>query len=155
MKAAFFAVALAAAHLAGLALTGSARADWSDEVRATYLAFAAAQNARDLKTVRSLLLDSPQFLWVSDGRSVWGPDATIERMASFQQAAVWRVEPALADAVPVQVGTGSAFLHLPLRLVIGSGAEPDRLGFLVSVLCSQTADGWRIAALFTTTNKTD
>jgi ketosteroid isomerase-like protein len=155
MKAAFFAVALAAAHLTGLATTRSARADWGDEVRATYLAFAAAQNARDLKSVRSLLLDSPQFLWVSDGRSVWGPDATIARMASFQEAEVWRVEPALADAVPVRMGTGSAFLHLPLRLVIGSAAEPDRLKFLVTALCSRTADGWRIAALFTTTDKSD
>src|SRR3712207_5191495 len=76
MKPALFAVALAAAHLTSFAAAGPARADWLDEVRATYLAFAAAQNARDLKTVRSLLLDSPRFLWVSDGRSVWGPDAT-------------------------------------------------------------------------------
>jgi ketosteroid isomerase-like protein len=155
MKAALFAVALAAAHLTGLAGTDSARADWSDEVRATYLAFAAAQNARDLKRVRSLLLDSPQFLWVSDGRSVWGPDATLERMASFQEANVWRVEPALGEAIPVLVGDGTAFLHLPLRLAIGSARSPDALKFLVSVLCTRTPDGWRIAALFTTTDKTD
>jgi hypothetical protein len=136
MKAALFAVALAAAHLTGLAAAGPARADWSDEVRATYIAFVVAQNARDLKTVRSLLLDSPQFLWVSDGRAVWGPDATLERMASFQEAEVWRLEPALADAVPVRVGEGTAFLHLPLRLAIGSARSPDALKFLVSVLCT-------------------
>src|SRR5438128_2419721 len=40
-----------------------------EEVRATYERFVAAQNARDLDGVRALLLDSPQFLWVSDGRS--------------------------------------------------------------------------------------
>ena len=53
MKAALFAAALAAAHLTGVA---TVKADWSDEVRATYLAFAKAQNARDLKGVRSLVV---------------------------------------------------------------------------------------------------
>jgi ketosteroid isomerase-like protein len=153
MKAALFGAALAAAHLMTFAVP--AKADWSDEVRATYLAFAAAQNARDLQKVRALLLDSPRFLWVSDGRSVWGPDATIARMESFQKAEVWRVEPSLAEAVPVRVGEDTAYLHLPLRLGIGSGAKPDDLGFLVSVLCARTPAGWRIAALFTTTDKRD
>ena len=118
MKAALFAAALATAHLTGLA---AVKADWSDEVRATYLDFAAAQNARDLQKVRALLLDSPQFLWVSDGRSVWGRDATVARMASFQGAEVWRVEPSLAEAVPVQVGEGTA---LPAPAV----AAGDRVG---------------------------
>ena len=153
MKATLFAAALAAAHPTAFAVP--VKADWSDEVRGTYLAFATAQNARDLQKVRSLLLDSPQFLWVSDGRSVWGRDATIARMATFQEAEVWRVEPALAGAVPVRVGEGTAYLHLPLRLVIGSDAKPDDLRFLVSVLCTRTPDGWRIAALFTTTDKRD
>ena len=155
MKAALLAMVLSIAHLTGLAAAGSARADWSDEVRATYLAFVAAQNARDLKAVRALLLDSPRFLWVSDGHSVWGRDATIARMASFQEAEVWRVEPSLSEAIPVRVGDGAAFLHLPLRLVIGSSPKPDNLKFLVSVLCARTPDGWRIAALFTTTDKRD
>ena len=44
----------------------------ASEVRALYQRFAAAQNARDLEQVRPLLLDSPTFLWVSDGQSFWG-----------------------------------------------------------------------------------
>jgi len=44
-------------------------------------------------------------------------------------------------------------LHLPLVLTIGSSAKPDLLRFLVSVLGVQTPEGWRIAALFTTTEK--
>jgi len=31
--------------------------------------------------------------------------------------------------------------------------NPDRLRFLVSVLCVKTPAGWRIAALFTSTEK--
>src|SRR4051812_20763807 len=150
MKAVMLAVAMAIASLAN-----PARADWSDEVRATYERFAAAQNAHDLSKVRALLLDSPSFLWVSDGRSIWGVDATLERMGSFQAAEIWRVEPSLDKAVPVRVGDGSAFLHLPLRLVIGARPKPDELKFLVSMLCVETPSGWRIAALFTTGDKAE
>ena len=128
-------------------------ADPAGEVRALYERFAAAQNAHDLGAVRPLLLDGPQFLWVRDGQSFWGPDAVLVRMASFQQAEVWRVEPDLARAVTVPVRNGVAYLHLPLVLVIGPKAKPDRLRFLVSMLGVETEAGWKIAALFTTTEK--
>ncbi len=135
-------------------LAPGARAGALDDVRALYAAFAAAQNARDLKAVESLLLDSPTFLWVSDGMSIWGRDATIKRMSLFQGNDIWRVEPALQKAVVVEVGAETAFYHLPLTLVIGAGgAAPERIAFLVSVLCVKTAAGWRIAALFTTNEK--
>ena len=74
-------------------------------------------------------------------------------MASFQGAEVWRVEPDLDRAVAVPVSDRVAYLHLPLTLVIGPAAHPDRLRFLVSVLGVETAEGWRIAALFTTSEK--
>ena len=54
----------------------------------------------------------------------------------------------------VPVGAGVAYLHLPLVLVIGPSSGPDRLRFLVSMLgVETTAQGWRIAALFTTTRE--
>ena len=84
---------------------------------------------------------------------MWGPDATLERMASFQKAPLWRVEPDLEQAVAVDVDMRAAYLHLPLVLVIGAEDKPDRLRFLVSVLGVETAAGWKIAALFTTTQK--
>jgi len=87
MKALLTALALLATALTPLGARGSNEPD----IRATYEAFAAAQNARDLDRVRALLIDSPRFLWVSDGVSVWGPEATLARMASFQEAPVWRV----------------------------------------------------------------
>ena len=145
---------LASVALALAAMTSAdARAAPADEVRAIYGRFLAAQNARDLQQVRSVLWDSPTFLWVSDGMSIWGPDALVERMGQFQKAEVWHVEPDLANAVPVELSGTIAYLHLPLVLTIGSGGKPDQLRFLVSVLGVQTQEGWRIAALFTTTEK--
>jgi hypothetical protein len=130
------------------------RAGTDEDVRALYSRFAAAQNARDLDQVRTLLLDSPNFLWVSDGKSFWGPDRMIERMAQFQRAEVWQVVPALDRASVVELDDRTAFMHLPLELLIGARTPgPDHLKWLVSILCSRTDQGWHIAALFTTGEK--
>jgi ketosteroid isomerase-like protein len=149
MRTAFAGVALIVATV----VAPAARAAPVDEVRALYGRFLAAQNARDLQQVRSVLWDSPKFLWVSDGMSVWGPDALVERMSEFQKAEVWHVDPDLAKAVAVEVSDRTAYLHLPLVLTIGPSAGPDRLRFLVSALGVETPQGWRIAALFTTNEK--
>jgi len=144
---------IALALVAGL-LPAPASADSAGEALSLYNRFAAAQNAHDLAAVEAVLLDSPQFLWVSDGMSIWGRAATLKRMALFQTAEIWRVDPDLAAAVAVPVDERTAFLHLPLTLAIGSPAKGiDRVRFLVSVLCVETAEGWRIAALFTTGDK--
>jgi ketosteroid isomerase-like protein len=131
----------------------SASAASADDVRAVYEQFAAAQNARDLAKVRTFLVDSSTFLWVSDGMSFWGPDALVKRMAEFQLAEVWHVDPDLAHAAIVEVNDSAAYIHMPLTLTIGLKANPDAIRFLVSILCVKKAEGWRIAALFTTTQK--
>ena len=143
---------LAALVLAAvLATAAPASADPASEIRALYQDFVTAQNAHDLAAVRRLFVPSPQFLWISDGMAFWGPDTVLSRMALFQQAEVWHVDPALDQSVAVEVSSGTAYLHLPLTLTIGSAAAPEEFRFLVDVLCAQTNDGWRIAALFTTT----
>ena len=141
-----FAIALAAAAI-GVA---PALAGPKEELSMLYQRFVAAQNNRDLGAVRETLWDAPEFLWVSDGMSVWGRDALVERMSGFQKAEVWRVEPDLARSTVVVLSDQAAYLHLPLVLTIGPGAGPDRLSFLVSVPGIETPLGWRIAALFTT-----
>jgi hypothetical protein len=137
-----------------IGLSPAALAAPGQEALNLYERFAAAQNARDLAKVRALFLASPDFLWVSDGQSIWGADDTLKRMALFQEADIWRVEPNLAKAKSVTVDDHTAYLHLPLVLTIGPKAAPEKFGFLVTVLCVETEQGWRIAGLFTTTDKT-
>jgi ketosteroid isomerase-like protein len=127
-----------------------ARADTRTDVLAVYNAFAAAQNARDLVRIKAALLDSPDFLWVSDGKSVWGREALLERMSRFQTLEVWRVEPLLDRARVVEVAADVAYINMPLDLHLGTTSAPTVTRFLVSILCRKTAEGWRIAALFTT-----
>jgi len=147
--------------LAAIAMTAAvcaptfALADTTGEVRTLYDQFRSAQNARGLGRVRTLLVDSPRFLWVSDGKSFWGADALVKRMAEFQLAEVWRVDPDFGKATIVEVNDGAAYLHVPIALTIGLKAKPDVIGFLVSILCVKEPEGWRIAALFTTPDKSD
>jgi ketosteroid isomerase-like protein len=128
----------------------STRADTRTDVLAIYNAFAAAQNARDPVRIKAALLDSPDFLWVSDGKSVWGREALLERMSRFQTLEVWRVEPLLDHARVVEVSADVAYINMPLDLHLGTKSAPTVTRFLVSVLCRKTTEGWRIAALFTT-----
>ena len=130
-----------------------ARADARGEIVQLYEKFAGAQNARDLSTVRSLFSDSPDFLWVSDGRPVWGADAAVARMSAFQKSAVWRVVPALDKARAVMLSSDAGFLHLSLVLVIGSADAPDHLPFLVEMIARRGESGWKIEALLTTADK--
>jgi len=125
----------------------------AEEVRAAYLRFAEAQNAHSLDRIRTSFIDGPELLWVSDGMSFWGADAILRRMSLFQRSEVWRVEPALEASNVVELGPDVAMLHMPLTLVIGAAAAPDRLPFLVSILFRRVDGEWRIAALLTTTHK--
>ncbi|MDO9710816.1 hypothetical protein [Paracraurococcus lichenis] len=139
------ALALCLAAAAAPAAAGPA-----EEAERLYARFVAVQNAHDLERLRGLLLDSPRFLWVSNGLSLWGPDAMIARLSGFQANEVWCIDPDQRRASAVEVAPGAAFLHVPLVLTVGSAADPQRYHVLVSALCAETPDGWRIAALFTT-----
>jgi ketosteroid isomerase-like protein len=125
----------------------------TEDVLALYRNFANAQNRRDLDATRERLWDGPAFLWISDGKPFWGREAMLRRMAQFQTAAVWKVDPEYGSARVVEVGPEAAYLHIPLVLVLGSEEKPVRLRWLVEVLCRKTDAGWRIAALFTTEDK--
>lgn len=143
----------ALALIAGLALAGPALADPQSEVRALYDTFVAAQNAHDIDAVRATLSENPDFLWISDGRPVWGREAMLTRMAGFQKAEVWRVEPEYAASKVIVLDDDTAVFHIPLLLVLGTKADPARLKWLVEVLCQREAADWRIAGLFTAQDK--
>ena len=144
-----------AALLAGLGALALGRRAGAAETpaeaaRALYASFVAAQNAHDFAAVRATLLDGPEFLWVTNGLAVRGPDAAIARMQGFHANEVWRIDPAWDRAQAIAHGPDAAVLHVPLVLSVGRAAAPDRYRILISALCLRRAEGWRIAALFTT-----
>jgi uncharacterized protein (TIGR02246 family) len=136
-----------------IAFAGPARAEPEQEIRDLYASFVTAQNQHDIDAVRPLLSERPDFLWISDGHPVWGRDAMLKRMATFQSAEVWRVEPEYAASQVILLDENTAVLHVPLLLVIGSKADPAQLRWLVEVICQKETAGWRIAGLYTAQDK--
>ena len=70
----------------------SAAAAPEDDVRATFDRFVIAQNTHDVKAVESLLLGSPNFLWITRGTPVWGSEAALKRFTTLYEG-TWRLEP--------------------------------------------------------------
>jgi len=126
------------------------------EARQLYARFVAAQNAHDFDAVRATLLDSPRFLWVTNGLSLWGPEAAIARLRGFHGNEVWHIDPAWDRARTAEAGADTVLLHVPLVLTVGPRAGPARYRILITALCLRTTDaGWRIAALLTTDENPD
>jgi hypothetical protein len=75
---------------------GYAFASVDDEVKATFDRFVVAQNAHDVSAVRDVLLDSPNFLWVTRGVPIWGRDAALKRFETLYQG-TWKLSPDTAN----------------------------------------------------------
>lgn len=143
----------AAALVASTRRAIAVQAEIEEEIRRLYGSFLDAQNARNLRGVRRALWNSPDFLWVSDGRPFWGVDALVARLAVFQMSDVWKVEAKVDRSRVVSLAANAAYLAMPLVLTVGSQEKPMQVKWLVGVLCRRKTDGWHIAALFTTEDK--
>jgi ketosteroid isomerase-like protein len=118
-----------------------------DEVRMTFDRFVTAQNAHDIKAVESLLLGSPDFLWVTRGAPVWGQDAALKRFAALYDG-TWRLEPELTSLKVTMIGDGVAQVYDPITFTIGAaGQPPQQARFLMNFVLVKTQAGWKVSSI--------
>jgi ketosteroid isomerase-like protein len=116
-----------------------------DEVRATFDRFVAAQNAHDIKAVETLLLNSPDFLWITRGTPIWGQDAALKRFASLYTG-TWRLEPEPSGLKIIMIGDGIAQIYAPIMFTIGASGQPaQQTRFLINQLLVKTQSGWKVS----------
>jgi hypothetical protein len=116
-----------------------------DDVRAVFDQFVKAQNSHDVLVVRELLLDSPNFLWVTRGAPVWGREAALKRFESLYQG-TWKLAPDMQNLKAVLVSDTTAQLYVPITFNIGAPGQPaPDTPFLMCQTLVKTAAGWRIA----------
>ena len=144
-------VSLAAVTCLALLLGSMARAPAlaasEDEVRATFERFVVAQNAHDEKALTGLLLDSPDFLWITRGTPVWGHEQAMKRFAGLFKA-TWQLAPDLSQLKVTMVGEGVAQLFVPIAFTIGNVGEPAQTTmFLMNQVLRKTADGWKVSSI--------
>ena len=118
-----------------------------DEVRATFDRFVVAQNAHDIKAVESLLLRSPNFLWITRGTPVWGHDAALKRFGTLYDG-TWRLDPEWSALKITLIGEGVAQIYVPILFTIGAaGQPPQQTRFLMNQVLVKTSDGWRVSSV--------
>jgi ketosteroid isomerase-like protein len=118
-----------------------------DEVRSTFERFVAAQNAHDIKAVESLLLGSPDLLWITRGAPVWGQETALKRFADLYEG-TWRLDPEFTSLKVIMIGEGVAQIYVPIMFTIGAaGQPPQQAKFLMNQVLVKTQAGWRVSSI--------
>lgn len=126
---------------------GSAQAGTEDEVKAQFSKFIAAQNGHDLKAVGDMLLDSPQFLWITRGAPIWGREAALKRFEALYQG-TWALDPKTDELKVFEVQPGVAHLYVPITFMIASaGQTAQPMRFLMNQILVKTLDGWKVSSV--------
>ncbi len=135
--------------LAGAAIfaTPASAATMEDEVRAGFDKYIAAQNAHDLKAMRNLLIDSPDFLWITRGKPIWGREAALK---SFEERykGTWHIEPDRKEFRVISVSRRVAQVYATTQLTVGDpGVEPATVRVYINLVMVKKPEGWRIASI--------
>jgi ketosteroid isomerase-like protein len=132
------------------AVVGSAgaRAGSEDDIKAMFERFVVAQNARDLAAVRDLLLDSPDFLWITPrAEPIWGREAAMKRFEKLYQG-TWKLNPDRAGLRVLLLSDSSAQVFVPITFNSGpAGQPPTDSVALVNQILVKTPAGWRVASI--------
>ncbi len=118
-----------------------------DEVRAQFERFVAAQNAHDIKAVGELLLDSPNFLWITRGTPIWGREAALKQFEALYQG-TWMLDPRKEELKVIMLRDDVAQLYVPIMFTIGAQKQPAQpTRFLMNQLIVKTPSGWKTATI--------
>lgn len=118
-----------------------------DEVRAVFDKYIATQNAHDLKGMRNLLSDSPDMLWISRGKPIWGRDAALKSLEERYKG-TWKIDVDKKDLRVISVSRRVAQVYAPTQLSVGEpGAEPARNRLYINLVMVKKPDGWQIVSI--------
>ncbi len=117
------------------------------EVRKTFEAFVAAQNAHDVKAVGDLLWDGAGFVWITRGDVIWGRDAALRRFEA-NYAGTWRLAPDMGQFRVTMLGADAAVVFVPLTVTAGPAGQPGQpVAFHMNQVLVRTPAGWKIARI--------
>jgi uncharacterized protein (TIGR02246 family) len=135
--------------LATLAMVATlARAStMEEEVRAVFDKYIATQNAHDLKGMRNLLSESPDMLWISRGRPIWGRDAALKSLEERYKG-TWKIDVDKKELRVISVSRRVAQVYAPTELSVGEpGAEPARNRLYINLVMVKKPEGWQIVSI--------
>jgi len=130
-----------------LAATLARAATMEEEVRAVFDKWIATQNAHDLKGIRNLLSDSPDMLWISRGKPIWGRDAALKTLEDRYKG-TWKIEVDKKEMRVISVSRRVAQVYAPTQLTSGDpGTEPSRNRVYINLVMVKKPEGWQIVSI--------
>jgi hypothetical protein len=119
----------------------------SPDLRPAFQEFVVVQNARDLTKLKLVLLDSPDFLWVSGGVAIWGRDAALRRFAELYKG-TWKLEPNMAAYRSQQLAADVAEIFVPILITVGPAGKPaTKLKVLMNLIYIHVGNDWKLAKI--------
>ncbi|MBM3586859.1 MAG: hypothetical protein FJX33_03415 [Alphaproteobacteria bacterium] len=123
-----------------------------EDVSEMFRRFVVAQNGRSEAELAPLLLEGPEFLWVTTlAVTIWGHNAALARFrANWEEQ--WHLDPDLAALRIVEISPGTALLHVPLRFTFAPHGEkviPTSIEW--NGVFRRVEDRWIIAAILLAT----
>jgi uncharacterized protein (TIGR02246 family) len=130
-----------------MAATLARAATMEEEVRAVFDKWIAIQNAHDLKGIRNLLSDSPDMLWISRGKPIWGRDAALKTLEERYKG-TWKIDVDKKDLRVISVSRRVAQVYAPTQLTAGEpGADPSRNRLYINLVMVKKPEGWQIVSI--------
>ena len=125
----------------------AANANMEEEVRAVFDKYIATQNAHDLKGLRNLLSDSPDLLWISRGKPIWGREAALKSLEERYKG-TWKIDVEKKELRVISVSRRVAQVYAPTLLTVGDpGAEPARNRLYINLVMVKKPEGWQIVSI--------
>lgn len=125
----------------------AAHASMEEEVRAVFDKYIATQNAHDLKGMRILLSDSPDLLWISRGKAIWGREAALKSLEERYKG-TWRIDVDKKELRVISVSRRVAQVYAPTELTFGDpGVEPARNRLYINLVMVKKPEGWQIVSI--------
>ena len=136
----FFAALAATAALAQAATL-------EDEVRAVFDKYIATQNAHDLKSMRTILADSPDLLWISRGKPIWGREAALKSLEERYKG-TWHIDVDKKELRIISVSRRVAQVYALTQLTVGDpGVDPSKTRLYINLVMVKKPEGWQIVSI--------
>lgn len=122
-------------------------ATMEEEVRAVFDRYVAIQNAHDLKSMRNLLVDSPDVLWITRGKPIWGREAALRELEERYKG-TWHIEFDPKELRVISVSRRVAQVYATTQLTVGdAGAKPAKTRAYINLVMVKKPEGWQIASI--------
>jgi hypothetical protein len=124
----------------------------TNEARALFTKFVAAQNAHSVSDVKAMLWNSPGTLLLARGAEIRGPGAIADRFKEYYEG-TWHVEPDMSLFHVTLISKDVMQFLVPVvftRELPGQPSQDNK--FLVTQTLVHDANGWHIASIISIPN---